>query len=179
MTLNGIPLHLPVSSLFAPRRITRISPSLGRFLPNIEVLILTGNCMAHLRDLDSLSTLTKMKMLSLSGNPVTKLTDYRLYTIHRVPSLRVLDYQRVRPEERQNAAKKFSQAEQSSEQNKNNSNKAKTFDAEGEGKNGMALSWGTWFWFDSYICREVSPPSSPLFNRGAYQGSECAYGDRC
>ena len=101
-------------------------------MPNIEVLIMTGNCMAHLRDLDSLSTLTKMKMLSLSGNPVTKLADYRLYMIHRVPSLRVLDYQRVRAEERQKAAEKFSQAEESSEQNKNNRNKTKTFDAEGE-----------------------------------------------
>ena len=41
------------------------------------------------------------------GNLVTQLPNYRLYVIHLIPSLRVLDFQKVTSKERQEATRRF------------------------------------------------------------------------
>jgi U2 small nuclear ribonucleoprotein A' len=41
------------------------------------------------------------------GNLVTQLPNYRLYLIHHLPTLRVLDFQKVTGKERAEAARKF------------------------------------------------------------------------
>ena len=49
----------------------------------------------ELADLDNFAKLTKLKYLSLMRNPVTTKPKYRLYVIHTLPSVRVLDYRKV------------------------------------------------------------------------------------
>lgn len=77
-------------------------------MPNLKRLILTGNKVSNLKEIDSLGSLSKLEMLSLIDNPVSKNPHYRLYVVHRIPSLRVLDYRKVKDAERREAEKIFS-----------------------------------------------------------------------
>jgi U2 small nuclear ribonucleoprotein A' len=65
-------------------------------LPNLESLILTGNQIQELGDLDPLASLPKLKMLSLLHNPVTSKDHYRLYVAHKIPQVRILDFRKVK-----------------------------------------------------------------------------------
>jgi U2 small nuclear ribonucleoprotein A' len=84
------------SLLLSNNRIIRIDADLCRALPFLTTLILTNNQITELGDLDALAGCTELNVLSLLGNPVIRKKDYRLYTIYRIPSLRVLDFQRIR-----------------------------------------------------------------------------------
>eukprot|EP01125_Pyxidicula_operculata_P008943 TRINITY_DN2953_c0_g1_i8.p2 TRINITY_DN2953_c0_g1~~TRINITY_DN2953_c0_g1_i8.p2 ORF type:complete len:153 (+),score=27.32 TRINITY_DN2953_c0_g1_i8:1119-1577(+) len=64
-------------------------------LPNLETLMLTGNRIENLADLDPLSKYKKLSTLSLLKNPVTQVKHYRQYLIFKIPSLRVLDFQKI------------------------------------------------------------------------------------
>jgi len=77
-------------------RIARIGSNLGDSLPHLETLILTNNQLVNLADLDPLSSLTKLLRLSLLENPVTRRPNYRLYVISKVPSVKLLDFARVK-----------------------------------------------------------------------------------
>ena len=68
---------------------------------------MTGNKINNLQDLDPLEVLHKLEMLSLIDNPVAKKPHYRLYAIYKIPSLRVLDFQKVKDAERKEANKLF------------------------------------------------------------------------
>lgn len=46
------------------------SPTLGRTIPNLSTLVLTGNRLAELSDLDALGGLVKLTHLVLLENPV-------------------------------------------------------------------------------------------------------------
>lgn len=48
------------------------------------------------QDLDPLSTLPRLKYLSLMDNPVTKQPQYRLYVIARCKKLKMLDFRKVK-----------------------------------------------------------------------------------
>lgn len=48
------------------------------------------------QDLDSLSTLPRLKYLSLLDNPVTKQPNYRLYVVSRCKKLKMLDFRKVK-----------------------------------------------------------------------------------
>jgi U2 small nuclear ribonucleoprotein A' len=66
-------------------------------------------------EIDGLAGFQKLRHLSLievfilqhPQNPVSKIKHYRLYTIHTVPGLRVLDFTRIKDKERAAAAKVF------------------------------------------------------------------------
>jgi Leucine-rich repeat (LRR) protein len=88
-------------------RISRVSPSLAATLPSLETLVLSHNRIAALADLDALSGLKRVTVLSLVGNPVTRVPNYRLFTVYRFPALQLLDFARVRRKERLEAAKFF------------------------------------------------------------------------
>ncbi|XP_060076854.1 U2 small nuclear ribonucleoprotein A'-like [Ylistrum balloti] len=106
--LDGFPLLRRLKCLlFNNNRIVRISEDIEECLPNLESIILTNNNMQELGDLDALSSIKTLKMLSLLRNPVTTKKQYRLYLIHKVPQLRVLDFQRIKQKEREAAAKMF------------------------------------------------------------------------
>ena len=78
-------------------RVSKIEEGLERNIPNITTLILTNNKFVNLTDLDPLASLPKLEMLSLAGNSVTARPHYRMYLIHTIPQLKVLDYQKIKP----------------------------------------------------------------------------------
>jgi len=107
LKIDNFPMMLKLEALlFADNRICRVARGLGKFLPKLEAMVLTNNKFSKLADLKPLSEFP-LVFLSLVGNPVTKLTDYRLYVIQRLPKLRVLDYQKVKKTERAAAKVKF------------------------------------------------------------------------
>jgi U2 small nuclear ribonucleoprotein A' len=65
-------------------------------IPNVETIVLTSNRVQDLADLEPLSELKNISMLSLLSNPVTKKQHYRLFLIHILPKLRVLDFVKVK-----------------------------------------------------------------------------------
>ncbi|XP_065069827.1 U2 small nuclear ribonucleoprotein A'-like [Rhopilema esculentum] len=94
--------------LFNNNRISRVQENLEESLPNLETLVLTNNNIAELADLEPLATIKKLTYLSLMRNPVANKQSYRLFVIHKVPQLRVLDFVRVRQKEREAAKRLFS-----------------------------------------------------------------------
>jgi len=88
-------------------RLCRISKGLGEFLPRLVTLILTGNKITNLEDIDNLAELPRLTHLSLLNNPISKQDHYRLYVIHKLPKLKLLDFRKVKPSERKEAEKKF------------------------------------------------------------------------
>ncbi|CAL4920145.1 unnamed protein product [Urochloa decumbens] len=99
-------------------RITRINPNLGEFLPKLHTLVLTNNRLTNLAEIDPLASLPKLQYLSLLDNTVTKQTDYRLYVIHKLKHLRLLDFKKVKQQERVAAAQKFHSKEAEEEAKK-------------------------------------------------------------
>ncbi|KAL8456898.1 hypothetical protein ACS0TY_034942 [Phlomoides rotata] len=92
-------------------RITRISTNLGEFLPKLHTLVLTNNRLTNLVEIDPLVSLPKLQFLSLLDNNITKKPNYRLYVIHKLKSLRVLDFRKVKQKERAEANKLFASEE--------------------------------------------------------------------
>lgn len=74
----------------------RIAEGLGEVIPNLETLVLTNNHIQEIGDLDPLAEFPKLTYLSLLSNPVANKQHYRLYVIHKLPSLRVLDFRKVK-----------------------------------------------------------------------------------
>ncbi|KAL4450147.1 hypothetical protein ABPG77_010816 [Micractinium sp. CCAP 211/92] len=91
-------------------RINRIARNLEEAIPKLEWLILTNNRLANLQDLDSLSTLPRLRFLSLLDNPVTKQPHYRLYVIARCKKLKMLDFRKVKLTEREEAERMYGAA---------------------------------------------------------------------
>ncbi|KNE66545.1 hypothetical protein AMAG_11675 [Allomyces macrogynus ATCC 38327] len=107
-SVSGFPRMPRLTALMlAHNRVTRIDADAGSALPNLHTLILSHNAIAELGDLDALSAFPSLVRLSLVGNPVTRRPDYRLYAIHRAPSVRVLDFAKVRDVERKAARDLF------------------------------------------------------------------------
>ncbi|XP_021273899.1 U2 small nuclear ribonucleoprotein A' [Herrania umbratica] len=92
-------------------RVTRINPNIGEFLPKLHTLVLTNNRLVNLVEIDPLSSLPKLQFLSLLDNNITKKPNYRLYVIHKLKSLRVLDFKKVKAKERLEAENLFASKE--------------------------------------------------------------------
>uniref|UniRef100_A0A131Y143 Probable U2 small nuclear ribonucleoprotein A' n=1 Tax=Ixodes ricinus TaxID=34613 RepID=A0A131Y143_IXORI len=106
--LDGFPLLRRLKCLLLNNnRICRIGENLQENLPALETLVLTNNQIQNLGDLDPLATVKSLTYLSLIKNPVTVKRHYRLYLIHRLPQLRVLDFRRIRQKERTDAQQLF------------------------------------------------------------------------
>jgi len=102
--LDGFPLLKRLKSLLLNNnRIVRIAENLEEVLPNLETLVLTGNHIQELADIDPLSTLPKLQSLSLMHCPVVTKTHYRLYVAFKIPQLRLLDFKKIRQKEREEA----------------------------------------------------------------------------
>lgn len=114
-------------------RISKIDSGLSQYLPNLHTIILTNNALSELGDLEPLVELTSLTRLSLLDNPVTKKQHYRLYVIYKLKNLRVLDFNKVKLTERQEATRLFSRDGSDNELVKSmTENKTKTFEP-GEG----------------------------------------------
>ncbi|XP_076056443.1 small nuclear ribonucleoprotein polypeptide A'-like U2A isoform X2 [Oratosquilla oratoria] len=106
--LDGFPLLKRLKTLLMNNnRIVRIAEDLAETIPALECLYLTNNLVQELGDLDHLAPLRHLEHLSLLGNPVTTREHYRLYVVHKLPQVRVLDFRRVRQRERDLARKLF------------------------------------------------------------------------
>ncbi|KAJ6823697.1 U2 small nuclear ribonucleoprotein A' [Iris pallida] len=99
-------------------RITRINPNIGEFLPKLHTLILTNNRLVNLVEIDPLASLPKLQHLSLLDNNITKKPNYRLYVIHKLKKLRVLDFKKVKQKERTEAGNLFASKEAEEEAKK-------------------------------------------------------------
>ncbi|KAF2871759.1 U2 small nuclear ribonucleoprotein A [Massariosphaeria phaeospora] len=109
--LGNFPLQPRLRTLFlAQNRIGAIQASLSSSIPNLTTLVLTKNRIAELADLDPLAGFKKLVSLTLLGNPVTNKEHYRHWVIFRCPSVRYLDFTRVRDAERSTATKLFGTA---------------------------------------------------------------------
>ncbi|KAE8680738.1 U2 small nuclear ribonucleoprotein A' [Hibiscus syriacus] len=71
-------------------------PCPAEFLPKLHTLVLTNNRLVNLVEIDPLASLPKLQFLSLLDNNITKKPNYRLYVIHKLKSLRVLDFKKVK-----------------------------------------------------------------------------------
>jgi U2 small nuclear ribonucleoprotein A' len=74
----------------------RIAEGLELCLPNLETLVLTGNLILELADLDPLANIKSLRTLSLLHNPVTTRQHYRLYVTFRLPQIRLLDFRKIK-----------------------------------------------------------------------------------
>lgn len=88
-------------------------------LPNLENLCLMSNKLTELSEIDKLGNCKKLERLILTNNVITEvpwmlsqMNNYRLYVIHKIPSLRILDFKKVSKQERAEAAKLFEVLEQ-------------------------------------------------------------------
>ncbi|KAL3268961.1 hypothetical protein HHI36_008047 [Cryptolaemus montrouzieri] len=125
--LDGFPYLKRLKCLFFNNnRIVRIAEHLEEYIPSMESLILTGNHIEELGDLDPLATLENLQCLSLLHNPVTAKQHYRLYLIYKLPNLRLLDFRKVKVKER-DEAKQFFKSKKGKEIQKEIAKKAKTF----------------------------------------------------
>merc|ERR550539_359728 len=89
-------------------RISRIAMDCFDPLPNVKAVILTGNKLEKLVDLEPLTRLKSLERLSLLDNPVTKVKHYRPYMISKCSkTLRILDFNRIKDKERKAAGLLF------------------------------------------------------------------------
>ncbi|KAK5551881.1 U2 snRNP complex subunit [Exophiala xenobiotica] len=141
-TISNFPLSPRLNTLlFARNRIQGVDKRIAEQLPNLTTLVLTSNHVKELADLEGLSLCGKLTHLSLLDNPVTRKEHYRSYLIWTIPSLRFLDYQKVRDAERQQANGLFGTADAPSElAAKIKGIKTRAFDVPGAGVNGTAES---------------------------------------
>eukprot|EP00090_Calanus_glacialis_P026496 TRINITY_DN41713_c0_g1_i1.p1 TRINITY_DN41713_c0_g1~~TRINITY_DN41713_c0_g1_i1.p1 ORF type:complete len:252 (+),score=94.97 TRINITY_DN41713_c0_g1_i1:47-802(+) len=125
--LDGFPYLMRVKSLLLNNnRIVRLGEGLELCLPNLHTLVLTNNSLQELADLEPITSLKKLTLLSLLHNPVVTKRNYREYVIHKFPNLRVLDFKKVKQQERE-AAKALFKTKEGKTQLKDIQRKAKTF----------------------------------------------------
>ncbi|KAK0659099.1 U2 small nuclear ribonucleoprotein A' [Lasiodiplodia hormozganensis] len=106
--LGNLPQRLRVTTvLLARNRLSQIQPGIARTIPSLTTLSLADNNVRELADLDPLGGFSRLIQLNLTNNPVCTKENYRYYLIFRIPSLRFLDFQRVRDSERQKAKELF------------------------------------------------------------------------
>lgn len=105
---------------------SRLGEHLDEHIPNLESLILTGNHLEELTDIDCLATLEKLTTLSLMQNPITAKQHYRQYIIYKIPQLRLLDFRKIKMKEREEATALF-KSRKGKEMQKELAKKAKTF----------------------------------------------------
>jgi len=114
--ITNIPLLKRLTTLLlSNNRVSRIDAGLGQFLPSLRHLVLTNNKLSTLTDLDALADLPSITHLSLLGNLVVKQAHYREYIISKLPKLKILDYIKVKPKDREAAVKMFPPAEKKKE----------------------------------------------------------------
>jgi U2 small nuclear ribonucleoprotein A' len=105
---NFPPMKRLHALLLMNNRISRIAEDAFDPLPHLTSVILTGNKLEKLVDLEPLTRLKSLERLSLLENPVTKVKHYRPYMISKCSkTLRILDFNRVKDKERKAAALLF------------------------------------------------------------------------
>ncbi|KAM4064664.1 leucine-rich repeat domain-containing protein [Hirsutella rhossiliensis] len=111
--LGNFPLSPRINTLLVARnRVVSIHQSLPSAIPNLKNLVLASNNLAELADLDVLGMFPRLIHLVLVDNPVTKKEHYRYWVLWRCPSVRFLDYEKVKQVEREKGRELFGTAEE-------------------------------------------------------------------
>ncbi|EUD64801.1 U2 small nuclear ribonucleoprotein A' [Plasmodium inui San Antonio 1] len=104
LKLNNIPYLQRLKTLIlCNNKIARIDSDIFENIPNLNSLVLTNNKLEKLTDLNSLFKAKKLTRLSLLENAVSKLENYREYLIYNLPSLRYLDFIKIKMKDREAA----------------------------------------------------------------------------
>lgn len=112
-TLQNLPLMPRLRTLLLARnRITLVHPTVVTNIPNLFTLVLEGNRIAQLADLDVLAKFQRLTHLVLKGCPVTRVEHYRLWVLWRCPNVRFLDYTKVKVAEKEKAQELFGTADE-------------------------------------------------------------------
>ncbi|EHY55069.1 U2 snRNP complex subunit [Exophiala dermatitidis] len=135
--LSNFPLSPRLNTLLCARnRIQGVDKRIAEQIPNLTTLVLTSNHVKELADLEGLSGCARLTHLSLLENPVTRKEHYRLYLIWAIPSLRFLDFQKVKDAEREQARELFGTVDNPTElAAKIKGVKTRTFDVASGGTN--------------------------------------------
>ncbi|KAL7949872.1 leucine-rich repeat domain-containing protein [Trichoderma barbatum] len=111
--LGNFPLSPRITTLLLARnRVTSIQPTVAAAIPNLRNLVLASNHLVELADLDTLGTFSRLTHLVLADNPITKKEHYRYWVIWRCPSVRFLDYEKIKQAERDQSQELFGTAEE-------------------------------------------------------------------
>jgi U2 small nuclear ribonucleoprotein A' len=78
--------------------------AIARVLPSLRTLLLTNNDISDINEVKSLQKCKTLQHLSLVGNPVTFIENYRMVVIASLPFLRTLDFQKVTRTEKEAAS---------------------------------------------------------------------------
>ncbi|XP_029679469.1 probable U2 small nuclear ribonucleoprotein A' [Formica exsecta] len=106
--LDGFPLLKRIQTMFFNNnRIVRIADGLEHCIPNLQTLMLTGNMIQELGDLEPLTQLKNLTSLCLLQNPVSAKPHYRQYVVYRFPQLKLLDFRKIKTKERETAIEYF------------------------------------------------------------------------
>uniref|UniRef100_A0A1I7TYZ2 Probable U2 small nuclear ribonucleoprotein A' n=1 Tax=Caenorhabditis tropicalis TaxID=1561998 RepID=A0A1I7TYZ2_9PELO len=106
--LDNFPTFTRLNTLYLHNnRINFIASDIASKLPNLKTLALTNNNLCELGDIEPLSECKKLEFVTFIGNPITHKDNYRMYIIYKLPSVRVIDFNRVRLTERDAARKMF------------------------------------------------------------------------
>lgn len=125
--LDGFPLLKRLKTLLLNNnRIVRFGENLEICLPNLDTLILTGNLIQELVDLEPLTTLPHLTCLSLLYCPAAGRPHYRHYIAFKFPKLRLLDFRKIKMKEREDAVTLF-RSKRGRDLQKEIAKKAKTF----------------------------------------------------
>ncbi|KID90792.1 U2 small nuclear ribonucleoprotein A', partial [Metarhizium majus ARSEF 297] len=133
--LGNFPLSPRITTLLLARnRIASIQASLPNAVPNLTNLVLASNNFAELADLDTLKGFERLTHLVLADNPVTKKEHYRYWILWRCPTVRFLDYAKVKEAERERGRELFgTEAEPTALALEILGNKSRTFDVAANG----------------------------------------------
>mmetsp|Transcript_14329 Transcript_14329/g.25665 ORF Transcript_14329/g.25665 Transcript_14329/m.25665 type:complete len:417 (+) Transcript_14329:73-1323(+) len=93
--------------LLSNNQVSRIQTGLHQVVPQLRVLVLSNNRVSLLSEIDKLTGFKHLEVLNLHDNPVQHVEHYRLYVIHKIPSITLLDHDRVRKKERDAAREMF------------------------------------------------------------------------
>jgi len=93
--------------LLARNRVSTISPSLHNSIPHLTTLVLTGNRIANLADIDPLASFSQLTHLVLLDNPVMRKQHYRHWILWRCRKVRFLDFVKVKDADREQAIELF------------------------------------------------------------------------
>ncbi|KAF3163553.1 U2 snRNP complex subunit [Orbilia oligospora] len=113
--LGNFPLSPRLKTLLLARnRISSIQSTLASSVPNLYCVALQNNSLSELVDLVPLGKLKQLVHLVLLDNPVVRKDNYRLWVVWTCPTVRYLDYERVKDAERKEAEKLFGTEEEPS-----------------------------------------------------------------
>ena len=95
--LRNLPRMTNLETLIlSNNNIEEIDSNLAECLPNLKFLILANNQFTECHQLTPLRRCKKLESLVLIGNDVTKMTTYHETIASMIPSLRFLDFCKVR-----------------------------------------------------------------------------------